>query len=67
MKRQKWWWLKVTHDEYELPVAVATTVSELGKILNISSNDICASMTRSRKYGWWSPYRKVERNEDEEN
>jgi hypothetical protein len=43
----KYWWLAVTPDELELPLAVAETAQELGKMLGISGNTIMASEFRS--------------------
>lgn len=36
MKRRYRLWVKVTHDELELPVAVAASQSELAKMLGVS-------------------------------
>lgn len=36
----KYLWLAVTADEYELPLAVADTSRELGKMLGLSHNTI---------------------------
>lgn len=44
-------WLAVTCDKYELPVAVAETLSELSRMLGISASSICHSMSRADKYG----------------
>ena len=38
-------WMKVTKDEYELPVAVADSPMELARILGISSNTINSSIS----------------------
>lgn len=42
----KYLWLAVTPDELELPLAVAETADELGKMLGISGNTIMASEFR---------------------
>ena len=59
-------WLKVTHDEYELPVAVGDSLRDLGRILNVSRNSIASSYSHYIHGGKWSSYRKVEIEEDEE-
>ena len=42
-------WLKVTDDEYELPVAVADTQDELARICNTTKNSIASSMSHFEK------------------
>jgi hypothetical protein len=60
-------WLKVTHDKYELPVMVADSAEELAKLLGCSVNNIHASRSHAKKHeGWWTPYRRVEVEEDDE-
>ena len=58
-------WLKVTHDEYELPVAVADNSSQLAILLGIKRNSIFHSMYSNKRYGWWTPFRKVEIDEED--
>ena len=41
----------VTKDKYELPLAVADTRKELGKMLGVSPVTIANSITRARKDG----------------
>lgn len=53
-------WMKVTHDKYELPVAVANTATELGKILNVHPNVIRSAVCHAKKSGHKSVYVKVE-------
>lgn len=36
----KYYWLAVTADKYELPLAVADTAKELGKMVGLSRNTI---------------------------
>lgn len=53
-------WLKVSHDKYELPVAVADTVVELADILGVSPRAIMSTFSRwNRGVYKWCPYRKV--------
>lgn len=39
-------WLKVTMDEYELPVAVADSAAELAKMLGVTVNNIRSSYSK---------------------
>ena len=53
-------WLKVSHDRYELPVAVADTSAELAKLCGVTSNTIQSSMSKWKSgVNAWSPYRKI--------
>jgi hypothetical protein len=40
MKRQRYLWLAVTADKYELPLAVADTAGDLGQMLGITKSTI---------------------------
>jgi hypothetical protein len=59
-------WLMVTHDKYELPIAVADTALELSMIVGCSENNIHASRSHSKTKGVWTPYRRVEIDDDDE-
>lgn len=52
-------WLKVTMDEFELPLAVADSSAELAKICGVTAESIQSSMSRAKRKGQKSPYRKV--------
>ncbi len=52
--------MMVTKDKYELPVAVADTRKELGKILGVSPVTIANSITRARNNGQKSQYIRVD-------
>jgi hypothetical protein len=41
-------WMKVTSDEYELPVAVADSVGQLAKLCGVSVNTIYTSMSHAK-------------------
>lgn len=62
-------WMKVTHDKYELPVAVADSSRELAQICGVKLSSIYSIMSHAknnyRNYDW-SPYRKIRLEEDEE-
>ena len=54
-------WMAVTADEYELPIAVADTSIELGKMLGVSDSTIAVSIKKKfdgRRNGY--RYLKVE-------
>lgn len=59
-------YMKVTKDEYELPVAVADSVSMLAQMLGISKSTIESTMSLAKKHGWRSVYVKVVIDESEE-
>lgn len=44
-------WMKVTNDEYELPLAVADSSFELSKILGLSRNAVNEIVCRAKKRG----------------
>lgn len=52
-------WMAITHDEYELPVAVADTAAELGRILGVTENAIYSGLSNSKRKGYKSKYVKV--------
>ena len=58
-------WMAVTNDEYELPIAVANTCSELAEMIGINPYSI-------RKHRWWCKtngvkcqYHKIEVDDDD--
>ena len=61
-------WIKVTNDEYELPVAVADSLEELAQMCGIKKESIIQMLSRVKhhKYLKWSCYRRVEIEEDED-
>lgn len=50
-------WMEVTPDKYELPVAVADSLSALAKLLGVSPSAISHSV---HKFGDRGKYRRVE-------
>lgn len=42
-------WLEVTNDKYELPVAVADTSDELGRMVGVTGNTIRKMVYKHRK------------------
>ena len=54
-------WMKISHDAYELPEAVADTAEELADICGTTKNSICSTIGHAKKgKRKWSPYVKVE-------
>ena len=56
-------WMKITKDEYELPVAVAETAAELARMLNVSVDTIYSATSRRRNRGDKTAFVKVELEE----
>ena len=52
-------WMKVTHDQYEFPVAIADSCVELAELLGKTANNISSSIAHSKKRDNWTQYRKV--------
>ena len=48
-----------THDEYELPVAVADTAAELAKMVGITRQSLYTMLTRKEGH-----YRKIKENDE---
>ena len=59
-------WAKVTHDKFEHIVALAESQRVLAEMLGISENCIASSMSHHRRLGKWTPYRKIEIEEGED-
>ena len=59
-------WIKVSHDKYELPLAVGETLEELAEMCNTTKNAITTSRYHYHigRIGF-TPYRKVEIDDDE--
>ena len=59
-------YIKTTDDEYELPVAVGDSISELAKTLHVSTSVISHGINKTRKGIYHhSVYRKVEIDDDD--
>ncbi len=65
MKKQ-YVWMMVTFDEFELPLAVADTAAELGKLVGQSSNAITSAVSKAKHKGFRSRYHAVEIEDDED-
>ena len=57
-------YMKVTKDEYELPMAVADSVPELAEMVGVKTSTIFGFMWYCKKSGKKCPYIKVEVEDD---
>ena len=46
--KQKYIWLAVEADEYELPIAVTDTAREMGKLFGIGADSVMDSASKNR-------------------
>jgi len=51
--------MKITNDKYEFPVAVADSLAELARILNIPKNNISSAMSHAKRKKQRCQYIKV--------
>lgn len=58
-------YMEVTKDKYELPVAVADSVSELARVVGISTSGVSKGLSYAEKYGSRCKYIKVVLEDDE--
>lgn len=58
-------YLKVTNDKYELPVAVADSVGELARMLNMSTKTLHSTFSRIRHGATYKTYIIVNVDEEE--
>ena len=59
-------YIAVTHDEYELPIAVADSGCQLGEMLGLSPNTVTSHIRKCNLVGMWCRFRKVYIGEDKE-
>lgn len=52
-------WMMIGLDEVALPLAVADTATELGRIVGVSRNNICSRIWHDKKLGRRPRYIKV--------
>ena len=57
--RSRFVWMKVSDDEYELPVAVADSLSALARLCGVTEASIYSSMSKARHGIRKTLYRKV--------
>lgn len=53
-------YMLVSKDELELPLAVADSPAELARMIGASSNSIKSAISKSKRKGTKSQYKKVE-------
>ena len=65
-------WMEITNDEYELPVAVADTATELAKLRGVSRSGIHSAMLKyksrqenNKNKVPFCKYKKIEIEEDD--
>ena len=57
--------IAVTSDEYELPIAVAGSAEELGRMCGVKANTIYHMITREQRGEHKSRYKRIEVSDDE--
>lgn len=57
-------WMKVTKDEYELPLVIADTASELERKLGLAEGTIRSVVYKAKKRGSKTQYVKVEMEDE---
>lgn len=40
---EKYLWMKITNDKYELPIAIADSAAELARMTGTTKNNVCVS------------------------
>lgn len=53
-------WMKVTKDEYQLPLVIADSAQELADICHVKPHNIFSAVWHSKRDGRISQYIKVE-------
>lgn len=48
MDTRKYYWLAVTADKYELPIAVADTAGELAQLMGTTENNIRSAIAKNK-------------------
>ena len=63
MSNQKYFWLRVTTDEYELPLEVADTAQELAQICGVKVETVRQCVSRRERHGDRTRYARVPRED----
>jgi len=58
-------WMRIELDQYELPTAVAGSVSELARICGVTTDTIYSAICHAKKSGQRCRYQKVEEEDCE--
>lgn len=59
-------YMMVTHDKYELPLAIADSAEELARIVGATKIAVHSGASRNARHGVWSRYRRVVIPDDDE-
>lgn len=65
-KKRGYIYMKVSHDEYELPEMIADTATELALKLGLHERSVTSQIFHCKKNGFWCPYREVYIGEETE-
>lgn len=63
--RDKYLWIYVTDDEYELPLVVADSATQLSLKLGLEEHSVMSMVSRAKREGYESRYKKVPYEEDD--
>lgn len=58
-------YILVSKDKLELPLAVADSPAELGRMIGVSKSTIDSSISHAKRKGKWCRYIKVKVEDDE--
>ena len=61
----KYVYMKVTRDEYEFPIAIADSVTELAEILGVAPMTISSAICHANQRNGNSAYKKVNISEED--
>lgn len=65
-KKRGYIYMKVSHDEYELPEIIADSGAELSLKLGLHERTVTSMISTSKRKGYWCPYREVYIGEEQE-
>lgn len=60
---EEYYWMLVTLDDYELPLAVAETREELAEMIGVKPKSITEQLSRKKRKGKKCQYARIEREE----
>lgn len=58
-RKKEYLWLRVTNDEYELPINIADTCYELAVMCGVKENAIYSAISHAKKENYRCKYVKV--------
>ena len=65
-KKDAFYWMKITMDDLELPVAIADTAEELAAMCGTTTNTIYSAVSHANADGTRSSYKRVDRIKEDE-